>query len=94
MKQFWTSLPVKEKIKFVLSAMTGIAGVVFATLNWNETGVHLLFSYTYAPLSVIIILSMLIGYAFGYIPRATRLRSKERELEEMRKELDDCKKSV
>lgn len=94
MKQFWISLPLKEKIKFVLSAFAGIIGVIFATLNWNSTGVHLLIVYRTAPLSMIIIISMLCGYAFGYIPRAARLRNKQRELEDLQKELVELKKSI
>ena len=93
MKQFWISLPTKEKVKFLLSALAGVLGVIFATLNWNSTGVHLLFAYRNAPLSMIIIFSMLIGYAFGYLPRATRLRNKQRELDKILKELDELKKS-
>ena len=91
MKQFWNSLPTKEKIKFLLSAFAGILGVIFATLNWKSTGVHLLFTYKNAPLSLIILFSMLIGYAFGYIPRAAKLRNKQRELDHMQKELDALK---
>ncbi len=94
MKQFWISLPIKEKIKFIVSALAGIIGVIFATLNWNSTDVHLLIVNRSAPLSMIIIMSMLFGYAFGYLPRAARLRNKQRELEDLQKELVELKKSI
>ena len=93
MKQFWVSLPISEKVKFVVSIIAGIAGVVFATLNWNSTTVHVLVKETQAPLTVIIVFSMLIGYVFGYIPHQSKLRRKQRELEEIQNELDQLKKA-
>src|SRR5574343_916818 len=42
MVEYWHSLSNVNKIKFVLSIILGILGVVFATLNWTEQEVHLL----------------------------------------------------
>jgi uncharacterized integral membrane protein len=92
MKEFWVRLPFAEKVKFILSIIAGIAGVVFATLNWNATNVHVLVRETTAPLTVIIVFSMLIGYVFGYIPHLSTLRKKQHELDEVRSELDELKK--
>ncbi len=91
MTEYWNTLSLLNKAKFVLSVILGIIGVVFATLNWKEQDVHLLFVQTKMPLTLLIIFSMIVGYAFSFIFSYKKFRAKDKEIELLRSELDDLK---
>ena len=91
MTEYWSSLSLLNKVKFVFSIILGIIGVVFATLNWKEQDVHLLFIQTKMPLTLLIIFSMVVGYAFSFVFSYKKFRAKDQEIEELKKELQDLK---
>jgi uncharacterized integral membrane protein len=91
MTEYWNSLSLLNKVKFVLSIILGIMGVVFATLNWKVQDVHLLFVQTKMPLTLLIIFSMVVGYAFSFIFSYKKFRVKDQEIEELKKELQALK---
>ncbi len=91
MTEYWNSLSLLNKVKFVFSIILGIMGVVFATLNWKEQDVHLLFIQTKMPLTLLIIFSMVVGYAFSFIFSYKKFRAKDQEIEELKKELQELK---
>lgn len=91
MTEYWNSLSLLNKVKFVLSIILGIMGVVFATLNWKVQDVHLLFVQTKMPLTLLIIFSMVVGYAFSFIFSYKKFRAKDQEIVELKKELQVLK---
>ncbi|MEY3237212.1 MAG: hypothetical protein RI883_1313 [Bacteroidota bacterium] len=91
MTEYWNSLSFINKAKFVLSIILGILGVVFATLNWKEQDVHLLFVQTKMPLTLLIIFSMVVGYAFSFIFSYKKFRAKDLEIDELKKEIEELK---
>lgn len=72
MSEYWKGLTVKGKVKFIFSLIVGIIGVVFATLNWNEAEVNLIFIKTQLPLTMVIVFSIIIGFALSYVFRQSK----------------------
>lgn len=94
MAEFWKNLSPLNKIKFVISIILGIIGVVFATLNWKSHEVHLLVTKTEMPLTLMIILSMIIGYSFSYIFSYRKFKIKDKEIEQLKVQLEDLKEKL
>lgn len=92
MAEYWNGLSLLNKVKFVFSIILGIIGVVFATLNWKEQDVHLLFVQTKMPLTLLIIFSMIVGYAFSFVFSYKKFRAKDREIDELKKEIEELKR--
>ena len=93
MTEYWNSLSLLNKVKFVFSIILGIMGVVFATLNWKEQDVHLLFIQTNMPLTLLIIFSMVVGYAFSFLFSYKKFRAKDKEIEALKKENEELKEN-
>jgi uncharacterized integral membrane protein len=93
MTEYWNSLSLLNKVKFVFSIILGIMGVVFATLNWKEQDVHLLFIQTKMPLTLLIIFSMVVGYAFSFLFSYKKFRAKDKEIEALKKENEELKEN-
>lgn len=92
MSEYWKALTLWNKVKFTISIIIGILGVVFATLNWNDEEVHLLFFQTTMPLTLVILISVIVGYAVAYVFNFQNSRKKEKELinlEEQNQKLAD-----
>lgn len=94
MVEYWKSLSPLNKFKFVLSLILGIIGVVFTTLNWNVQEVHLIFVKTNIPLSLLILFSIIIGYALSFIFNFRKFRAKDREIEVLKKNIEDLKDQI
>lgn len=94
MVEYWHSLSTINKIKFVLSILLGIIGVVFATLNWTEQEVHLLVTKTKMPLTLLIIFSVIVGYALSFVFSYRKFRAKDREIEVLKKEIEELKEQL
>lgn len=91
MVEYWHSLSTVNKIKFVLSILLGIVGVVFATLNWKEQEVHLLVTRAQMPLTLLIIFSIVVGYALSFVFSYKKFREKDREIEALKREIEQLK---
>jgi uncharacterized integral membrane protein len=83
MSEYWKVLTLWNKVKFIISIIIGILGVVFATLNWNDEEVHLLFFQTTMPLTLLILLSVIVGYAVAFLFNFQNSRKKEKELQNL-----------
>jgi uncharacterized integral membrane protein len=94
MAEYWHSLSTVNKIKFVLSILLGILGVVFATLNWTEQEVHLLVTKAKMPLTLLIIFSIVVGYALSFVFSYRKFRTKDREIEALKRELEEMKEQL
>jgi uncharacterized integral membrane protein len=94
MLDYWKGLTGINKIKFIFSLLIGIVGVVFATLNWNAQEVHLIFTKKTIPLTLVIIFSIIVGYAMAAILNYRKFRLKDKEIENLQKELDKFKKEA
>ena len=84
MEEYWENLSFVGKAKFVLSVVIGTMTVVFATLNWTDIQVHLIFWKPTIPLSLIILGSVVGGYAISYVFAYRKFKSKDGEIDEMK----------
>ena len=94
MVEYWHSLSNLNKIKFVLSIILGILGVVFATLNWTEQEVHLLVTKAKMPLTLLINFSVVVGYALSFVFSYRKFRTKDREIEALKREVEELKEQL
>lgn len=94
MSEYWKQLPLVEKVKFVISVVLGIIGVIFATLNWNSQEVHLIFTKLDLPLSLLIIFSIIVGYAISHIFSFRKFKEKDREIERVMKQNQELKNQL
>jgi uncharacterized integral membrane protein len=81
MEEFWKSLKFWGKVKFVLSMIGLIFGIIFSTLNWNSLEVHLIFTKKTMPLTIVLFFAFILGIAFANLLNYQRLRRKEKEQE-------------
>ena len=88
MYEYYKSLPTIGKIKFAFNIFLVIIGVVFATLNWTSQEIHMVFFRARAPLSILIIFSMGVGYAVSTIVNYKKFQEKEEQIEKLQKELE------
>jgi uncharacterized integral membrane protein len=89
MQDYWGKLTFLAKVRFVITLLIGIVGVIFATLNWKEEEVHLIFAVKKVPLSLLVILSIASGYAICSIFNGRKLKAKDDEIDELKKRLND-----
>jgi uncharacterized integral membrane protein len=91
MQELWSKLSLAGKLRFVLTLIVGIIGVVFATLNWTEQEVHLIFAVKKVPLSLLIVISIASGYAICSLIKARVIRGKDDEIKRLKEKLPDEK---
>ena len=84
MEEYWKNLSFAGKAKFMISVIIGTLTVVFATLNWTDIEVHLIFWKPTIPLSLIILGSVVGGYAISYVFAYRKFKSKDVEIDEMK----------
>lgn len=91
MQEYWKNLSLWDKVKFVFSIILGVLGVVFATLNWKEQEVHIIFKKTQLPLSLLIMFSIAVGYAWAFLFNFRKFRMKDKEIGTLMNNIDDLK---
>jgi uncharacterized integral membrane protein len=88
MQEYWKSLSPIGKFKFAANIILGIIGVVFATLNWTSQEIHMVFFKAQVPLSLLIIFSMIAGYAVSTLVNYKKIQEKEKEIKKLQEELE------
>jgi len=91
MNEYWMNLSLLNKVKFVLSIIIGIIGVVFATLNWKEQEVNLIVTSFKIPLTLLIIFSVIVGLAISFVFNYNKIVRKENEIDELKREIERLK---
>ena len=94
MQEYWNSLSGINKLKFIISLLIGVIAVVFATLNWNSQEVHLIFTKKQMPLTMLIIFSMIGGYAIAYVFSYRKGRDLKREIDVLKEEIEGLKEKM
>lgn len=92
MKDYWNGLTSGQKIKLVLTVVLGLFGLIFAVRNWQETEVILVFFKAKMPLTMIILLSAIVGFAFASVFDYRKFKKKDAEIKTLKSELTNLKK--
>lgn len=88
MKDYWNKLSFGEKAKFIFFAICGLLILIFALLNWDKYDLNLIFFKVNLPVTVIILISMFGGYAYGRIYYGwVKSRKKDKEISYLKGEL-------
>lgn len=91
MKEYWMNLTLLNKVKFVFSMILGIIGVIFATLNWKEQEVNLIVTSFKIPLTLLIIFSVIVGFALSFVFNYSKIVRKDDEIDELKREIERLK---
>lgn len=85
------NLTLLNKVKFVFSMILGIIGVIFATLNWKEQEVNLIVTSFKIPLTLLIIFSVIVGFALSFVFNYSKIVRKDDEIDELKREIERLK---
>jgi uncharacterized integral membrane protein len=91
MRDFWNGLDNLGKVKFVSYVLLGIFTVLFAVFNWNPIEVSFVFFKWNLPLTIVIILSMIGGFALSKLLNYRAVRKNEKEIIRLHQEIDKNK---
>lgn len=94
MREFWDGLTSLGKAKFIGYSLLGIFTVLFAVFNWKETEVHFVVMHVNLPLTIVIVLSMIGGFAFAKIASYRKTLRKEKEMTNLKKQIESQSKDV
>jgi len=94
LKEFWNELSYQEKIKYIALTVAGLIVLLFAIFNWQSTVLHLIFGKVEVPLTILILVSMLGGYAFAGLSNFKKHRKKDKEIKSLKKKIQRGKSSA
>jgi len=95
MKEWWDGLSGRQKIKYIVSAVSGLLVLIFAIVNWKSIPVNLLITKVQIPITLLIVLSLAGGFGLATLFDYRKFRKKDKEIKslksqlEVRKEADD-----
>jgi uncharacterized integral membrane protein len=91
LRDYWESLSIGGKIKFVLKIILGVLAFLFALFNWQSTVLHLVFLKLELPLTILILLFGGIGFVLSSVFDYRRFKKKDEEIAALKKELENLK---
>jgi lipopolysaccharide assembly protein A len=89
LEEYWKSLTVNGKIKFVAKIIVVILSILFAVFNWQTVELHLIFLKVNVPLTLLIVICVVIGLIISSIFDYRRFQQKDREIRRLKKELGE-----
>ena len=87
MKEYWNDLTYREKVRLVTVSIIGLIVLLFTIFNWQSTELHLVFTKVNIPLTVIILISLVGGYAFAKLTSFGKTRKLEKKVRKLEKQL-------
>ena len=87
MKEWWSELSRQQKVKYIVSAISGLLVLIFAIVNWKYTYVNLLVTTVRVPVTLLIILSLLGGFGLATLFDYRKFKKKDKEIVSLKKQL-------
>ena len=84
MRDYWKTLTILKKIKFLISIILFIFMILFIFQNWKDEKINMLFFDMYVPLSLVIGISFFIGYSMSSLFNYKEINSKDKELKSLK----------
>lgn len=75
----WKDLEKKQKVRYILIAVISILTTLFAVFNWQSVKLHLIVTSFNIPLTVLIFISMLVGFAASSLFDYFKKRKKSKQ---------------
>lgn len=89
MKEYWNELNTNGKIKLIFKVLLAIMALIFAIRNWESTPVILVFFKMNLPLTIIILLSLAIGFALASLFDYRKFKEKNKEIGELKSKISN-----
>ncbi len=89
MKEYWDSLTTGKKAKLIFTFLLCVLVLVFAFQNWEAGQLRLVFYTIEIPITLLILISIFIGYSLGLIYMQKKVMNKEKEIKELKSKLKD-----
>ena len=84
MRDYWKTLTILKKIKFLISIILFIFMILFIFQNWKDEKINMLFFDMYVPLSLVRGISFFIGYSMSSLFNYKEINSKDKELKSLK----------
>lgn len=89
MKEYWQNLTAAKKTRLVLTIVLSLCAIIFAARNWRETEVILVFLKVRMPLTLVIVLSAVIGFAIASLFDYRKFKARDLEIKRLNNKLID-----
>ena len=87
MKEFWEGLTKAQKVKYIVSSVAVILGIIFAVMNWTSVEVHFILMSVDVPITLLIIFSMAAGYGLATLFDYKKFKGKNKEIKSLKSQL-------
>jgi len=91
MKDYWNNLTLSRKIRLIITVVLGLCAIIFAARNWRETEVILVFFKIRMPLTLVILLSAVAGFAVASLFDYRKFKMRDTEIVKLKKQLEERK---
>lgn len=88
MKEFWLGLTSAQKMKYIVSIIAVILGLIFAIMNWKSIEVHFILTSINIPITMLILLCMGAGYGLATLFDYRKYRAKNKEISSLKAQLE------
>lgn len=87
MKEYWQNLSTGRKVKLILTIVLSLCAIIFAARNWRETEVILVFFKVRMPLTLVIVISAVIGFAIASLFDYKKFKARDIEIKRLNNKL-------
>ncbi|MDG1333376.1 MAG: lipopolysaccharide assembly protein LapA domain-containing protein [Crocinitomicaceae bacterium] len=87
MKEWWQGLKNQQKVKYIISAVSGLLVLIFAIVNWKSTNVNLLVTTVRIPVTLLIVLSLAGGFGLATLFDYRKFKKKDKEIKSLKSQL-------
>lgn len=87
MKEYWNDLTKGQKTKLILKIVLGLLALTFAIRNWQSVQVIVVFFSMKIPLTLVIVLSGIIGFAMASLFDYRKFKKKNTEIAELKSKI-------
>lgn len=89
MKENWQNLPLSKKIRIIFIVLVSIIALIFVIRNWQPVEIIFVFFRLHVPLTLIIIISGLIGFAIGSLFDYKKFKQRDNEIKRLTQKLNE-----
>lgn len=89
MKEYWQNLPLSKKIRIIFIVLVSIIALIFVIRNWQPVEIIFVFFKLQVPLTLIILISGLIGFAIGSLFDYKKFKQRDNEIKRLTQKLNE-----
>lgn len=89
MKEYWDSLTAGKRMKLIVTSILCLLVIIFCVQNWEAGELHILNFKVNIPITLLIFISMFIGYTAATLSNVKKSVLKDKEIKELKSKLKD-----